>query len=47
MDTDDLRIKYWEETKGDIMYYSKELDDDLWTDEYVLWLESKIMKLVN
>ena len=47
MTTDDLREKYGLETKGKITYYSSKEDDDLWTDDYVLWLEEKLLDILN
>ena len=40
MTTDDLR----EKSPYPCTSYSKELDDDIWTDDYVLWLEYQLIK---
>jgi hypothetical protein len=37
--TDDLR----EKSPYPCTLYNKELDDDIWTDDYVIWLESQIL----
>lgn len=39
MNTDDLRSKYGKQ----VTKYNKVLDDDLWTDDYVLWLEKQLL----
>jgi len=39
MNTDDLREEYGER----VTQYNWQIDDDLWTDEYVLWLEKQLL----
>ena len=39
MNTDDLRLKYGKA----VTKYNELVDDDLWTDDYVLWLEKQLL----
>lgn len=41
--TDCLRTSY----DGEVTRYSYSEDDDLWNDDYVLWLESQVISLSN
>ena len=48
MTTDDLRTKYGIETGArQVTFYSKNDDDDYWTDDYVMWLEEQLLNQLN
>lgn len=43
MKTDDLREMYGKS----VTVWSMEMHDDLWLDDYVLWLEKELLNRIN